>query len=106
MRRLLLLVVLIAATARANDPDAPAYFPLTVGNWWTYEELDDAGAPLARETWRVVGNTAAEFHVRSATKRLDALGHGGGRRWEGHEYLRRTSAGIENAIRTRRRSCC
>jgi hypothetical protein len=101
MVRALVLVLLLAASGRAlggEEPGARAYFPLGVGNWWAYEELDGDGNALSRETWTVVTNTSAdragEFHVRSSTKRLDVLGHSGGHRWEGHEYLRNTGAGI------------
>jgi hypothetical protein len=98
--RTLLLVGLLTPDARAGAGDAPVtagYFPLHVGNWWAYEELDEDGNPLARETWTLVERTdptrAAEFHLRSSAKRLDALGDVR-RRWEAHEYLRATGDGV------------
>ena len=97
MRALAVALVLVAA-ARASGGNPSSYFPLRVGNWWAYEELDDEGGMLSRETWTVVARTPAdradEFHVRSATKRFDVLGRTGGRRWDGDEYLRTTPAGV------------
>ena len=93
--RALAVALVLAAAARVSADDASAYFPLRVGNWWAYEELDDDGGRLSRETWTVVGGTPAdEFHVRSATKRFDVLGQTGGRRWDGDEYLRATPGGV------------
>src|SRR5262245_44413290 len=47
--------------------------------------------------WTVVaaepGDRAGEFHLRSLSKRLDALGEQR-RRWEGHEYLRAAPDGV------------
>jgi hypothetical protein len=94
-----MLVALVASAtpARGDDGRTPAYFPLQLGNWWFYEELDDQGQTLSRETWTVIAATpadrAGEFHLRSYTKRLDMLGHDG-RRWEGHEFLRTTAVGL------------
>jgi hypothetical protein len=97
VRALAVALVLVAA-ARASGGNPPSYFPLRVGNWWAYEELDDDGGALSRETWTVVARTpsdrADEFHVRSTTKRFDVLGRSGGRRWDGDEYLRATPAGV------------
>jgi len=93
------LVLLLAAASRALADDAASrdYFPLRVGNWWAYEELDEQGKALSRETWTLIagdtGNRAGEFHLHSFTKRLDALGRIG-RRWEGDEYLRITADGV------------
>jgi hypothetical protein len=98
--KVLLLLVVAAAPARAlaGEIAAPAYFPLGGGNWWAYEELDEEGNALSRETWTVLrrapDDRTGEFHVRSSTKRLDVLGRNGGRRWEGHEYLRSSAAGL------------
>ena len=89
--------LLLAAVASAADDGTAAYFPLRVGNWWAYEEQGDDGTTLARETWSVLPGPSTvpdEFHLRSSTKRLDGLGHGG-HRWEGHEFLRRTGSGLE-----------
>ena len=82
---------------RADEAATTGYFPLRVGNWWTYEEQDGEGNALSRETWTLVAdsgeNLAGEFHLRSFAKRLDALGHLGNR-WEGHEYLRVATDGV------------
>jgi len=98
VRALAVALVLAAAARVSADGSSSSYFPLRVGNWWAYEELDDDGGRLSRETWTVVGGTpadrAGEFRVRSATKRFDVLGQTGGRRWEGEEYLRATPAGV------------
>ena len=48
-----LLVLLVVRSASAGDAEARAYFPLEVGNWWAYEELDPDGSALSRETWRL-----------------------------------------------------
>jgi len=81
--------------AYAGGAVAPSYFPLGVGNWWSYEEQDDDGKALSRETWTLVPGEAhaGEFHLRALAKRLDALGRGS-RRWEGNEYLRRAADGL------------
>ena len=90
-------LLLAPRPARADDASTPGYFPLRVGNWWIYEEQDTRGKPLSRETWTLVedagDNRTGEFHLRSLTKRLDALGHLGNR-WEGHEYLRIATDGV------------
>ena len=95
---LVLVLVLLATPARAGDDETRAYFPLHAGNWWAYEEQDDGGKTLAREMWSVLGATPEtlrdEFHLRSSTKRLDGLARVGSHRWNGDEYLRRTSAGL------------
>ena len=92
-----LLLALLAIPARGGDARPPAYFPLSAGNWWSYEELDGDGRALSRETWTVLdaapADRAGEFHLRSFTKRLDMLGHTG-HRWEGHEFLRTTAVGL------------
>ena len=89
---IVLLVASVSAAAAGGT-----YFPLSAGNWWSYQELDDEGRPLSRETWTVLdttpGDRAGEFHLRSFTKRLDMLGHTG-HRWEGHEFLRTTAVGL------------
>src|SRR5436309_3069947 len=89
------IVLLVASTSAAAAEGT--YFPLSAGNWWSYEELGDAGRALSRETWTVIDAApparAGEFHLRSFTKRLDMLGHGG-HRWEGHEFLRTTAGGL------------
>jgi hypothetical protein len=96
--RALLVLLLVPALAAADG--APAYFPLEVGNWWAYEELDEDGTRLSRETWAIVGEAHGErrpdeFLLQSSTKRLDLLGRRRGRRWHGREYLRRTAVGVE-----------
>ena len=82
---------------RADEASTTGYFPLRVGNWWTYEEQDGEGNALSRETWTLVAdsgeNRAGEFHLRSFAKRLDALGHLRNH-WEGHEYLRVATDGV------------
>ena len=88
------LLLLCLAAARAPAASERSYFPLQVGNWWAYEEVGDDGSPLSRETWTVLGAAGDEFHLRSATKRLDVLAWSGGHRSEGHEYLRATSSGV------------
>jgi hypothetical protein len=96
-RGLVLLFAILASSspgAVADDGRSPEYFPLHVGNWWAYEEVGDDGTALSRETWTVVAAADGEFHLRSSTKRLDVLGRSGGHRWEGHEFLRATSAGV------------
>jgi hypothetical protein len=102
MRYLVLLLLgscwlLTARRGGADDPSTNGYFPLRVGNWWTYEEQDEGGIALSRETWTLVpdagDNRVGEFHLRSVTKRLDALGHLGNR-WEGDEYLRVATDGV------------
>src|SRR5262245_62806909 len=99
VRSRLAALLVLASVARAGDGETRAYFPLHVGDWWAYVEQDEDGTTLARETWSVLPGTgegaSAEFHLRSSTKRLDDLGRAGGHRWEGHEFLRRTSAGLE-----------
>ena len=90
------LLLLVGGRCLAADPVTVAYFPLGVGNWWAYEELDDDGKTLSRETWTLVGQEATqptEFHLRSSAKRLDALA-GSRRHWEEHEYLRVTNEGL------------
>ena len=90
-------IALLVASASATAAGDGNYFPLQAGNWWSYEELDDEGRPLSRETWTLLdttpGDRAGEFHLRSFTKRLDMLGHTG-HRWEGHEFLRTTAVGL------------
>ena len=92
----------------AGEGEAPSYFPLQVGNWWAYEERDADGHALSRETWTVLAGAAedrtGEFHLRSSTKRLDALGRTGGHRWEGDEYLRGTDAGVRKRYPAGRRA--
>jgi hypothetical protein len=60
-------------------------------------DRDAQGTRVSRETWTLVPSGAAdrvdEFHLRSYAKRLDPL-HGRGNRFEGHEYLRASSAGL------------
>src|SRR3989449_76795 len=89
---IVLLVASVSAAAAGGT-----YFPLSAGNWWSYQELDGDGRALSRETWTVLDAAPAdrtgEFHLRSFTKRLDMLGHMG-RRWEGHEFLRTTDLGL------------
>jgi hypothetical protein len=95
--RFLFLVLLAARPALAGSDGAPAYFPLDVGNWWAYEELDPDGGALSRETWRLVDEASAqsgEVVLRAATKRFDVLGRVGGHRFEGREYLRVSAAGV------------
>ena len=93
--RLFVLVLLAAQPAFAGSDGAPAYFPLAVGNWWAYEELDpDGGRALSRETWRLVDEAAGEVVLHTATKRFDVLGRRGGHRFEGREYLRTSAAGV------------
>jgi hypothetical protein len=84
-----LLLLLASPLPAGADP----YFPLRVGNWWTYEELDDDGHALARETWTVEARDRGEFHLRSRSKRLDGLGTGD-IQWEGHEYFRQAADGL------------
>src|SRR5437868_5711497 len=96
--RALLLLLLAPALAAADG--APGYFPLEVGNWWAYEELDRDGTRLSRETWTIVDEAYGErrpdeFLLQSSTKRLDLLGRTRGRRWHGREYLRQTAVGVE-----------
>lgn len=97
--RAVVVVLLLAGlrSAAAGEAAGPrAYFPLGVGNWWAYEELDVDGKPLSRETWTILGAPAAgaaEFHLHSLTKRLDELGHTGNH-FEGDEYLRITTDGV------------
>ena len=92
---LALLLLLVARSAFAGEADARAYFPLDVGNWWAYEELDPDGAALSRETWRLEGSgQAGEIVLRAATKRFDVLGSVGGHRFEGREYLRASASGV------------
>jgi hypothetical protein len=90
----LLLLATLGATAFASDL---GYFPLRVGNWWAYEEIDARGARVSRETWTIVPGDAegepGEFHLRSYSKRLDPL-RGRGNRFEGHEYLRASAGGL------------
>jgi hypothetical protein len=99
VRGALVGVVLLAASgaSRAEDASAPTYFPLRPGSWWAYEEQDEEGRRLARETWMLTPSGpdghAGELHLRSLTKRVDAL-HRAQRRWEGHEYLRVAPDGI------------
>lgn len=93
-RAVVLLAVASGAPAWASDA---RYFPLRVGNWWAYEEVDARGERVSRETWALIpsgaGDQADEFHLRSYSKRLDPL-RGRGNRFEGHEYLRLTSDGL------------
>ena len=94
------LLLLLLLPVLAHGDGAPGFFPLEVGNWWAYEELDDDGTRLSRETWRIVDEAReerrpGEFLLRSSTKRLDVLGRSGGHRWRGHEYLRRSAVGVE-----------
>jgi hypothetical protein len=95
MLRSAVLGLLVATSVSAGAQTV--YFPLRAGNWWAYEELADDGTPLSRETWTVLDTAPAdrsgEYHVRSYTKRLDVLGHRG-HRWEGHEFLQATAAGL------------
>jgi hypothetical protein len=99
VRGALVGVVLLAASgaSRAEDASAPAYFPLRSGSWWAYEEQDEEGRRLARETWTLgpsgPDGHAGELRLRSLTKRVDALHHMQ-RRWEGHEYLRVAPDGV------------
>ena len=90
-------IVLLVASISASAAAGGTYFPLSAGNWWSYEELDGDGRALSRETWTVLdaapADPAGEFHLRSFTKRLDMLGHTG-HRWEGHEFLRTTAVGL------------
>ena len=101
-----LALVATATAARGDDARPSGYFPLRAGNWWSYEELDDQGRTLSRETWTVIAATpsdrAGEFHLRSFTKRLDMLGHDG-RRWEGHEFLRTTAGALNKRYPARGR---
>jgi hypothetical protein len=99
MRTLLAMVVLCAAqSALAVEDDARAYFPLDAGNWWAYEELDEDGTALSRETWTLTADPGSarpgELVLRAATKRLDVLARVGGHRFEGREYLRGSAVGI------------
>jgi hypothetical protein len=88
------LLVLAAAAARADEAGTH-FFPLAVGNWWAYEELDEEGKRLSLETWTVTaGARTGEFDLRSATKRFDGLAGPNGHRWQGHEFLRATEAGL------------
>lgn len=95
----LVAILTIATGARpghADDLDAGSYFPLRVGNWWVYEELDDDGSVLSRETWNLVDRGGArprEFHLRLTEKRLDAL-RGIREPLVSHEYLRVTDTGL------------
>lgn len=97
--RLVLACVTLAASPAvfADGSASSTYLPLRVGNWWAYEEQGAEGNTLSRETWNVVAadahSRAGEFHLRSLTKRLDALGHTGDR-FEGHEYLRESPDGL------------
>jgi hypothetical protein len=93
-RALAAALLLLSGSGTAALAGGASYFPLRAGNWWAYEEIDEGGAPLSRETWTVVGAAGGEFHLRASTKRLDGLARSGGRRWEGHEYLRATAAGV------------
>jgi len=66
--RALLVLLLVPALAEADG----AYFPLEVGNWWAYEELDEDGTTLSRETWTIVDDAhgerrPGEFLLQSAT---------------------------------------
>jgi hypothetical protein len=96
MRRLAAASIVLLVASAAAAAGGP-YFPLSAGNWWSYEELDGDGHALSRETWTVLDaaptDRAGEFHLRSFTKRLDMLGHTG-HRWEGHEFLRTTAVGV------------
>jgi hypothetical protein len=91
---ILLLLATFGAPARASDPD---YFPLRIGNWWAYEEVDPQGVRVSRETWAILpsdaGGQPGEFHLRSHSKRLDPL-RGRGNRFEAHEYLRTSAGGL------------
>jgi hypothetical protein len=93
---LCLTLAAIGSPAFATDA---GYFPLRVGNWWAYEEVDAHGARVSRETWTVLPSDAAdpadEYHLRSYSKRLDALRGGRVDRFEGHEYLRAGVAGLQ-----------
>lgn len=92
-----LLVVTLAAAAPADGRPARTYFPLQGGNWWTYEEVDDRGSAVAREVWSLsVGDRtseAGEFHLRSLTRRFDAIGVAAAP-LESNEYLRPGSDGV------------
>ncbi len=98
MRVLLAIVVCAARSALAAPDDARAYFPLEAGNWWAYEELDEKGSALSRETWTLARDAGSarpgELVLHAATKRLDVLPSVGGHRFEGHEYLRVSAAGV------------
>jgi hypothetical protein len=89
--------LLLVGSASATGAAGGTYFPLSAGNWWSYEELDGDGHALSRETWTVLdaapADRAGEFHLRSFTKRLDLLGRTG-HRWEGNEFLRTTAVGL------------
>jgi hypothetical protein len=91
------VLLLLGGPSAADDSLTSSYFPLRVGNWWAYEEQDERGQALARETWMLVaaasGERDSEFDLRSLTKRLDGLG-GRGQRWEGHEFVRNTAEGL------------
>ena len=94
LRLALAWATLVASTtAFAEGLVSSTYFPLRVGNWWAYEEQGDEGSTLSRETWSVMEYRGGEFHLRSLTKRFDALGHTG-YRFEGHEYLRASPDGV------------
>ncbi len=73
-----LLVASISAAAAGGT-----YFPLSAGNWWSYEELDGDGRALSRETWTVLEATAGKgtsscvrppWDSTSAIRRRDATG--------------------------------
>jgi len=89
--------MILTTVAASADVSGLGYFPLRVGNWWAYEEVDAHGTRVSRETWTLVPGGAAEgvgeFHLRSYTKRLDPL-RGRGNRFEGHEYLHASPAGL------------
>src|SRR5439155_1518040 len=52
------ILLLVASSSPIAAADG-SYFPLRAGNWWSYEELDDDGRPLSRETCAVLDATPA-----------------------------------------------
>jgi hypothetical protein len=81
--------------AGADDSTAADYFPLRPGSWWAYEERDDRGRRLARETWTLDqrASIGGELRLRTASKRLDVR-ESVRRRLEAHEYLRLAADGV------------
>src|SRR6185436_794345 len=77
------LTLALSTSLHAGELASAPYFPLRVGNWWAYAERSEEGSILSRETWSLVEGDAGEFHLRSFTKRLDALGRTRNR-FEGH----------------------
>src|SRR5207249_900251 len=53
-------ILLLVASASPIAAADGSYFPLRAGNWWSYEELDDDGRPLSRETWTVLDARPAD----------------------------------------------